>query len=107
MTYRIRSQKVIAEPDFLSKKEILERQLNKCFFVVGDRVRFKKPKRNPVYGTIADIEENWDMVTWSHGGLTPNPITVVIEQSSKMEIKQLRVKTSVKRIILAANQVRN
>lgn len=50
------------------------------WFAVGDRVKFKKPKRNPWYGTIVDIERDWTKVTWTQGGLCPNFITLQIER---------------------------
>lgn len=101
LTYQIKSHK---EPVniFVSKLEIMEKQLNNCHFKVGDRVRFKKPKRNPVYGSITHIEECWDLVTWTHGGLIPCNISITIEPSAGKEIKSFNVKTNMKRIIHAA-----
>jgi hypothetical protein len=61
---------------------------------VGDKVRFKKPKKHKIYGVITQIDENIDDVTWTQNGMVPNYIHVEIAQSNKRgEIKKQLLKT--------------
>lgn len=76
MIYKIQSLAEQHRESFLSKEEILARQLEKTTFLVGDRVKFKKPRRNPVYGVIKSIGTDWKQINWRSGGLTPNNIEV-------------------------------
>lgn len=94
LTYRIGLPKETPNPPtseddktFLSKSAILDRALSKMWFAVGDRVKFKKPKRNPWYGTIVDIERDWTKVTWTQGGLCPNFITLQMEKGPNEKVK--------------------
>jgi len=43
-------------------------------FSIGDKVIFKKPRRNPIVGTITDVELDDTRVVFE--GNTPVPITV-------------------------------
>ncbi len=95
MTYQIKSHRETAN-NFLTKQHILQSQLERCFFKIGDKVKFKKPRRNPIYGTITHIEECWDLVTWTHGGMLPNNISINVEGVPTT------VKTNMKRIIFDA-----
>ena len=49
-------------------------------FRVGDKVKFKKPRRNPIYGEILHIETIPEKVQWSHGGLVPLNISVQVDK---------------------------
>ena len=44
----------------------------------GDRVRFKRPKRRPIFGTVDTIETNINQMYWSAEG-TPRYIRVKLE----------------------------
>lgn len=63
---------------FLSKKAILGRHINKCYMRVGDRIRLKKPKKNPLYGTLVECIEDVDKVVWR--GNTPLFLVVDLEK---------------------------
>lgn len=75
------------EPDsseaFMDKKAILGRHLNKCFLKVGDRVRFKKPKRKPIYGTLIHAEEDPMKVEWRNQGTIPLFLTVEVDKVNR------------------------
>jgi len=82
------------ESEFLSKEEILARQLKKTFVKVGDTVRLKKPKKNPIYGIITHIETDYTKVHWINN-LVPANIFIQPENQSKAIIR-----TSVKKLLL-------
>ena len=108
LIYQIKGPKVQHEPPtgpeaFVSKQAILERQLEKSFFKVGDWVKFKKPKKNPIYGTIIHIEDDHEKVTWTRGGLVPNNITIECEMGSKAT-REPRLKTCAKRLLFVAQK---
>lgn len=103
LTYQIHHAKGLAKSSYKTKQTILEAALRRSFFKVGDRVKFKKPKRSPIYGTITHIEEAWDLVTWTNGGIHPCNITVLVEDG----VKSFNAKTSAKRLVLAAYQKGN
>lgn len=102
LTHRIR---VAAPPRRLSKtslsdkEHILSANINKCWFKVGDRVKFKKPKRNPIYGTIVAIQDKVDEVVWSE---TDIPYNIVLEvekfNAGTKQISTDRVRTNVKKL---------
>lgn len=51
--------------DAARQEKILRVHLEKFpRFKAGDRVRFKKPKRNPIEGTIIAVEHDVDKVEW-------------------------------------------
>ena len=95
LTYKIQSLLEQHREPFLSREEILARQLEKNLFKVGDKVKFKKPRRNPVYGVIKSIGTDWKQVNWRNGGLIPNNIEV---QTSANDVCMV---TNMKRIIYA------
>ena len=89
LTYAIFKSKE-SNGEFLSREQVLDRNLARTFFKVGDVVRFKKPRKPVVSGTIVDIQEKVGEITWGHGGLVPMNIIV--------EVNGTRVKTNVKRL---------
>lgn len=102
LRYKIRNPKAAPRKEnstdpFLSKQSILGRHITKCFFKPGDRIRLKKPKRNPVYGTLVDCIDDADKVEWR--GNTPLFLVVDLEKVDKQtgvvygaEIKTVGVK---------------
>lgn len=79
LSYRIPKHKERTKPAHIpvnvppsTRRQILEDQLKRCIFKVGDRVKFKKPRRNPVYGEITAIDDDVDNVTFSSGGVPMN-----------------------------------
>lgn len=95
LTYTIRDTS--RTPADLSKDKgvILKNALARCPFIVGDRVRFKKHKRNPLEGVIVDIESHMDKVTWTHGGYTPANIIVDVFHGDNVR----RVSTTYKKLV--------
>jgi hypothetical protein len=94
--YRIARLKAQPNPtEYTSRPQILARHLARCIFNVGDKVKFKKPKRNPAYGYIARIDNDFSKITWAHGGLTPMFIHVDVIKGNTLE----RVKTNDKKLI--------
>ncbi len=109
LTYEIRKSKAPPKPRLPpangsvisgSRKEILERNLRANWFRVGDVVRFKKPRRNPIFGTIVEIVENPDECTWASSGV---PMNIVLEIPKKtpdgVAYGVERVKTNVKKLM--------
>jgi hypothetical protein len=83
-------------------RTILDNNLKKNYFNIGERVKFKKPRRNPVYGTIVDIQSDIKQVTWTQGGTVPMNIVVEIEKVDpdlNMVYGTERVKTNVKKLL--------
>lgn len=79
LSYRIQSQSprpkrkersVIHSPE--EQKGLLQKNLSNCLFKVGDTVRFKKPRRNPVYGKIVAIDDKPEECTWASSGVPMN-----------------------------------
>jgi hypothetical protein len=66
-----------------SKYGCFQRHLARCLFKVGDKVVFKKPKRNKIRGVVEHIETNISRIYWSEGGSSPRYIRVKIEQIDK------------------------
>ena len=56
--------------------DILAHHLKRNTFKVGDKVVFKKPKRNRTYGVITNIETDPEKVTWIKGRTIPSYISV-------------------------------
>ena len=68
-----------------SQEECFSRHKLRNTFHVGDTVRFKKPKKNPVRGVVFFIEEDINKVRWSNQGSVPNYIHVsVTERGQKI-----------------------
>jgi hypothetical protein len=76
LTYEIRAnpippQKTLSKKyDTTSEKgkiEALRKKLLKCPFEVGDKVAFKKPRRNAIRGIIIHIEKDASQCNWQHG----------------------------------------
>lgn len=70
-----------SEPTYLTRQEILNRHLGKCFFKIGDRATLKKPKKPRLRGTIVAVEEDAEKAQWS--GNQPKFITMEIEKVEK------------------------
>lgn len=66
---------------FLSKQEILNRHLNKCYMKVGDRIALKKPKRPRIRGTLLHAEDDANKVVWQ--GNQPKFLTVELDVIDK------------------------
>lgn len=78
------------------KKLVLRANLIKNFFNVGDKVKFKKPRRNPLTGVVVAIQSEMSEVTWVNGGTTPMNIVVEVARNSGTTE---RVKTNVKKLL--------
>lgn len=51
--------------DDVRQERILLNHLEKFpRFKIGDRVRFKQPKKRPIEGAIINVETDWQKVTW-------------------------------------------
>jgi len=85
LTYRILKHKV--QRDVLlpveARQVILKRELGKSHLKIGDKVRFKKPRRNPIKGIIKDILSDMKDVKWGPGSC---PLNVVVEVD-KVDVK--------------------
>jgi hypothetical protein len=66
-----------------TRQECFDRHYSKCIFKVGDRITFKKPKRNKVRGTIEYIEIDVDKMHWSEGGEVPRYVKVKVDLVNK------------------------
>lgn len=64
-------------------QEILNRHLNRCYFKVGDKFSFKKPRNNPAKGVIKHIETDASKVVWNVAKTVPFYITVDTIQNTK------------------------
>jgi hypothetical protein len=82
------------ELKLLTPHEILANHLTKSMFITGDRVVFKKPKRNQMYGVITHIEKELDNTRWSSFGSEPQNITVVLETGEIRYTSYKRIKLS-------------
>lgn len=83
-------------------QKILDANLSKCFMKEGDKVKFKKPKRNPVYGTIVKIQDKLSEVTWSSAGAVPMNVIVEVDKvdpETRIVYGKERVKTNVKKLV--------
>ena len=102
-TYKIQQQRphIDQKDPFLHKESILKRNLDKTWFTEGDRVKFKKPRYRPVYGTIVEIVQDASKVTWASSGLQPMNIVLDVEKvdHSTGQISIERVKTNVKKLL--------
>ena len=104
LTYKILKPKVrrkigVARVKSFNDKEkeiVLRANLDKNYFNVGDKVKFKKPRRNPLTGVIVAIQDKLSEVTWVNGGTTPMNIVVEVARNSGMTE---RVKTNVKKLL--------
>jgi hypothetical protein len=107
LTYRISKSKAprrvgqaVKTFNYEDKEKLLHSNLNKTFFRVGDIVRFKKPRRNPLVGTVIEIQSKVSEVTWVNGGTSPmNIILEVVKGSNGATPKTERVKTNVKKLL--------
>ena len=64
-----------------SDEEVLARYLTKFpRFTVGDRVRFKKPKRRPIEGSIIHVEKNSEKVHFTNG--IPQFLTIKLDEKN-------------------------
>ena len=98
LTYQIRVNKAPQLNHLIVKEEVI----NKCLsrfpnFKVGDVVRLKKPKRNPIKGTITSIETDATKCVWQSG--LPLNITVYLSPDSRCTGSHI-VKTNAKKLLL-------
>ena len=105
LTYAIKKEKPRQKSKSnFTKGEILERNLAATIFKVGDRVRFKKPRRNPVYATVVGIQSDALEITWTADDV---PMNILLEVEKRtpinngMMVTKERVKTNVKKLIWA------
>lgn len=77
------SSPILFTPSGEQKQEIFDKHFGKCYLKVGDKVCFKKPRRNKIRGTIDHIETDVRKIYWSEGGETPRYIRVRIEKIDK------------------------
>lgn len=106
-TYKIRRHneqrnKLTDLSNFHSREATLKRNIEKTWFKVGDRVRFKKQKKGAIYATIVEIIEDPDKVSWSHGGLCPMNIVIDVEKKDRangVAYGTERMKTNVKKLV--------
>ena len=49
-------------------------------FVCGDRVRFKRPKRRPIEGTIIHVERDNTKIHWTNG--VPQFLTIHLDKKN-------------------------
>jgi len=104
LTYKIQKPKAPRKLGQVSDKQtVLSSYLAKCPFMVGDKVKFKKPRRNPVTGIVLHIENEPENVTWSHGGFVPMFIVLSVDKIDKatgLVYGYDRVKTTTRKITL-------
>lgn len=74
--------KHLSDTERESRKDAFDRHYARCFLKAGDRVVFKKPKKNKVYGSVDYIETNIDQMFWSEAE-QPRYIRVAIETRSR------------------------
>jgi hypothetical protein len=104
LTFRISKRKErrkSAPVDETVLENILASTLRRSIFRVGDTVKFKKPRNNPMIGKIVSIQEKVSEVTWVNGSKYPMNIVVdVIKYDKKtgLEYGTMRVKTNAKKI---------
>lgn len=84
------------------RAQLLERQLDGVWFKVGEQVRFKKPKRNPVWGTVVGIVTNPSECTFSESSGVP--MNIILEVAKKdldlgLQYGTERVKTNIKKLM--------
>lgn len=113
LTYHVASIKaprkgapVSVTMDYMSREEVLQRNLDKTWFKIGDRVKFKKPRRPGIYGTVVDIITDINQVTWSKGHLIPMNIVVEVDKIDKANgtiFGKDRVKTNIKKLVWTGN----
>ena len=90
----------------MSREEVLRRNIAKIWFKIGDRVKFKKPRRPGIYGTVVDIVTDINQVTWSKGHLIPMNIVVEVDKIDKVNgniFGKDRVKTNIKKLVWTVN----
>lgn len=66
-----------------TQEDCFNRHIKRCTFNVGSLVRFKKPRKNPVRGTVTHIENDLSKITWTHNGTVPNYISVEVKTINK------------------------
>jgi hypothetical protein len=66
-----------------TKQECFERHFTRCFLKTGDRVRFKKPKKRPIYGVVDHVETDISKMFWSESSDVPKYIRISIDLVDK------------------------
>lgn len=54
--------------------------MRRCFLKEGDKIVFKKPRKNKVTGTVVHIERDLDKVIWGSKDRIPFYISVATER---------------------------
>jgi len=107
--YQIRSQQAPPKAyvgqavlnNLITYDKILQVHLEKFpRFKAGDRVRFKKPKRNPIHGTITHVERDWRKVRFTHG--VPNFLTVHLDSKNVINGVE-EIQTNGKKLLYIGN----
>jgi hypothetical protein len=86
--------------NYYSREAIFRRHLASCPFKIGDKVKYKKPKRNPPQGTIIDIVTDFKDVVWTPNGASPMFILVKKEGSNKTITNPEITPINMKRLLL-------
>ena len=98
LTYKIQKQKAtLSKTDVVvaDREQILARHCARCWLHIGDTVKFKKPKRNPIYGVIIDIQTEVKNVVWSQDNV---PYNIVLEVAKEGKMPE-RVRTNAKKLV--------
>lgn len=66
-----------------TREECFARHFAKSIFKLGDRVAFKKPRRNKIRGNIIGIETDVTKMHWSEGGAVPRFLRVKVDKIDK------------------------
>jgi hypothetical protein len=105
LTYKIQKPKaprkvrLFQGTDF--REQVLKNNLKKTPFQVGDVVKFKKPRRPIIWGTVVEIQDKVSEITWGNGGALPMNIiieVVKIDPANGIVYGTERVKTNVKKV---------
>jgi len=87
---------------------LLEKNLQNLWFKVGEEVRFKKPKRKPIWGKVVNIVKEPNEVTWSESSGVPMNIILEVPRTdtkSGIQYGTERVKTNVKKLMYGVKRI--
>lgn len=109
LSYRIQSQSALRKDgsvisNVVDRQAVLAKNIKQCFLRVGDTVRFKKPRRNPVIGTVVRIDDDPNVCTWASSGIPMN-IHVSIplkDRGSSIVYGHKIVRTNIKKLLFEA-----
>lgn len=66
-----------------TREECFARHFAKNIYKLGDRVAFKKPRRNKIRGSIIGVETDVNKMHWSEGGAVPRFLRVKVDKIDK------------------------